>query len=261
MSLKPILEALALPPANLPLFILIGLYLCAAAGPPVGPRRRRARWQRGLGTWIAGLSFAALIALGMPAVASVLLDSLETGMSHWQAPASEPPRAIVILSGDIERGQGQPPKLMPGGLSWERLAEGAALARHTGLPVLISGGSLRPGETPIATVMAEAMKTDFGISVRWQEIRSADTWQNAAFSALILREAGIASAYVVTNAWHMRRARLAFRKTGIAFSAAPVLRDMWPVLSVWDFVPDVHAWLISYYALHEWVGCADYALR
>ncbi|MDE2515320.1 MAG: YdcF family protein [Rhodospirillales bacterium] len=262
---KPLLEALALPPANLPLFILIGLGLRAAGrrgGQARGARRGR---MAGFGTWLAGLSFAGLIALGLPAVAGVLLASVERGLTRWQAPHGAPPQAIVILGGDMARGLPAQPGgkavLRPGPLSFERLADGAALARRTGLPVLISGGELKPAETPISVVMGQALAKDFAIVPRWLETRSADTWQNAALSAPILRKAGIQSAYIVTSAWHMRRAMLAFRPTGLTVTAAPVLRDAWPGFDVWDFVPNTRAWQISYYALHEWVGCAYYALR
>ena len=37
----------------------------------------------------------------------------------------------------------------------------------------------------------------------------------------MLREHGIHSVYVVTQAWHMRRAILAFQRTGITVTAAP----------------------------------------
>jgi hypothetical protein len=28
-----------------------------------------------------------------------------------------------------------------------------------------------------------------------------------------------------------------------------------------EFLPNASAWLIGYYALHEWIGCAWYSLR
>lgn len=263
VAFKPLLEALALPPANLPLFILAGLALRAMAGRAGGRGGRR--WLRRAGGALAGLSFALLILLGLPAVAGVLLVSLEQGMRGWQAPHGGPPQAIVILGGDMARGTPAQPggkeRLRPGPLSFERLADGAALARQSHLPVLISGGELKPGETPIAAVMGQALARDFAVAPRWLETRSADTWQNAQLSAPILKKAGIRSVYVVTSAWHMRRALLAFRPTGLAVTAAPVLRDAWPGFSLWDFIPNTRAWQISYYALHEWVGCAYYALR
>ena len=63
--------------------------------------------------------------------------------------------------------------------------------------------------------MAQSLTDDFRTPPRWVEAKSADTWENARFSADILRAEGITSVYVVTHAWHMRRAVLAFQGTGL----------------------------------------------
>ena len=95
----------------------------------------------------------------------------------------------------------------------------------------------------------------------WQEQHSIDTWENAADSARILRQAGIGTVYVVTHAWHMRRALMAFRAAGLHAVAAPVSPAAWPRLRWASLVPRVSAWEESYFAVHEWVGCAWYWLR
>jgi uncharacterized SAM-binding protein YcdF (DUF218 family) len=95
----------------------------------------------------------------------------------------------------------------------------------------------------------------------WKEERSKDTWENAAFSAAMLRNAGIHSVYLVTHAWHMRRAIIAFRAAGLTVTAAPVAMDEPPHFGFHSLVPLVSSWQTSFYALHEWVGTAWYALR
>ena len=62
--------------------------------------------------------------------------------------------------------------------------------------------------------MADSLRDDFQVPVSWVEDASDDTWENAAFSAEILKKRGIHSVYVVTQGWHMRRAMLAFRHAG-----------------------------------------------
>jgi uncharacterized SAM-binding protein YcdF (DUF218 family) len=109
--------------------------------------------------------------------------------------------------------------------------------------------------------MADSMEREFQVPVQWQETRSLDTWENAHLSATILREHGIHSVYVVTQAWHMRRAILAFADTGIRVTAAPTRIDRMQSSLVADLVPVPNAWTTSYYAIHEFVGCAYYALR
>jgi uncharacterized SAM-binding protein YcdF (DUF218 family) len=54
---------------------------------------------------------------------------------------------------------------------------------------------------------------------------------------------------------------MAFARTGITVTAAPTHFDRWPPDSVQDFVPSAAGLQLSYYALHEWIGCAWYSLR
>jgi uncharacterized SAM-binding protein YcdF (DUF218 family) len=196
----------------------------------------------------------------MPIVGGTMLIAIERNLP-LTPPAEAPPQAIVILGGDIMRdgSESEPPQ--PGLVSLDRLRAGAALFHRTGLPVLISGGPTYKDEPPLATVMADTMVRDFQVPVRWQETVSLDTWANAHMSAAILQAEGVRSIYVVTQAWHMRRAIMAFADTGITVTAAPTRFDHLPEPLAAAFVPDMAAWRASYYALHELVGYAFYALR
>jgi len=201
-----------------------------------------------------------LLVLAVPAVGGGLLVALERDLPLEPLP-DQPPQAIVIMSGDISRGNADRPTYEPGPMSLERLRSGAILARQTGLPVLITGGRLRDTDPPLAEVMATSMQSDFKVPVRWVECESRDTGENANFSAPILREQGIRSIYVVSDAWHIRRALLAFADTGIVVTAAPTMLDRAPGGHLTDFVPSVAGWDASYYALHEWIGYIWYAVR
>ncbi len=59
----------------------------------------------------------------------------------------------------------------------------------------------------------------------------------------------------------MRRAIMAFADTGITVTAAPPRLDRLPTPLAADFLPDIAGWRASFYAMHEWIGCAYYALR
>jgi uncharacterized SAM-binding protein YcdF (DUF218 family) len=113
----------------------------------------------------------------------------------------------------------------------------------------------------MAELMAKSLIEDFAVPTRWAEIDSRTTWENAKYSAAILKSNGISSVYLVTHAWHMRRALIAFTRFGIAAVPASVPPDEIARLRSAGFMPDASAWLQSYYALHEWIGCAWYALR
>jgi uncharacterized SAM-binding protein YcdF (DUF218 family) len=243
---KELLEVLALPPANLPLLAVAGMIL--------------RRWHRRLGEWLTAASCVLLIVLSMPFFSGILLVTLERGLPS-DAAAGGKPGAIVLLTGDIDRFDGDDPGFAPGRLTLDRERACSIVFRRVQLPVLVTGGVLQGGDPPIAVVTAQSLRDDFQIPVRWIENRSHDTWENAEYSAPILRANGITTIYLVTHAWHMRRALLAFHHFGIHVIPAPVQIDRYPSLSLSDLTPQVRGWLTTYYALHEWLGYAAYALR
>ena len=186
------------------------------------------RFRPRLGGTLAVLGLIGLYALGTPFVSYLLLEGLEAAEPH---PSGIPePTAIIILGGDGERVHDVPGNAEPGVLSLQRLAGAAGLARRTGLPILITGGSVGTAQPPIADLMATAFTGDFGLPVKWiEENRARPTRARMQqFSAAILRQAGIQSAWVVTNSWHMPRALLSFSRAGYPVLPAPLpLRISW----------------------------------
>ena len=260
MSLGSLPSALLIPPLNLLPLGLAGLALSTL---------RRPRWRQ-LGRWATGLAVAGLFVLSLPACAEVLIWSLEAGLPRGAVPDDsgaskiDRPGAIVILSGDAALGDatgGIEPGSGIGVVTLDRMRAGAVLARRTGLPILVTGYSLEEGAAPIAVQMAHSLREDFGTSARWVEPAASDTWENAQFSAKLLRADGITSVYVVTDAWHMKRSLMAFARTGIAATPAPTRFDRLPVLEMSEFVPHIWPLQASYYAMHEWIGCLYYALH
>jgi uncharacterized SAM-binding protein YcdF (DUF218 family) len=238
--LSTLATILLVPPVNLAVLALAGVLLA----------RRRPR----AGLWLAGAALVALLLLAVPVVAGSLLASLER---LPPPPSGVTPGAIIVLGGDVDEIEG-PARVAIGTLTLERLRAGAALARATHLPLLASGGIVDPDGPPVATLMAASLAEDFGVRPRWVEARSRDTWENARNAAAILRAQGIGAAFVVTHAWHMRRALIAFAATDLIAVPAPLpaTRVEWRPGS---FIPRARAWRVSYFALHEWIGCAWYA--
>jgi len=243
---KEVATALLVPPIPLMFVAMIGLL--------IERRHRRS------GRFLAWSGLIGLLLLAMPAVSGFLLATLERNLP-LTPPPGRPPQAIVILGGDTLHGASQTPIVHLGPLSLERVRAGALLARRTGLPILITGGALRTYEPPVAAMMADSLVHEFGVPVEWVERESRDTWENAHLSAAILRAHGINSIYLVTQAWHMRRAIVAFADTGMTVTAAPTRLDRTTAPLAEDFVPEVGAWRASYYAMHEWVGWIWYSLR
>jgi uncharacterized SAM-binding protein YcdF (DUF218 family) len=245
VSFKALATALLVPP--------ISLLFLAIAGLLIEWRHRR------IGRVLVWIGLLGLFVLGLPLVGGTLLAALEDNLPV-AAPPDQPPQAIVILGGDSQRSSEGTPMAHLGPLSLERVRAGAELARQTALPILVTGGKPHESDPPIAAVMADSLIHDFQVPVKWIEGESRDTWENAHLSAPILREQGIRSVYVVTHAWHMRRALIAFADTGITVTAAPTRFDRSPTLVASDFLPDISGWRSSYFALHEWIGCAWYSL-
>jgi uncharacterized SAM-binding protein YcdF (DUF218 family) len=242
---KSLLLAVTLPPICFLYLAILGLLIV--------------RFYRRLGRVLLCAGLLGLVVLGLPAVGGSLIIALEQGLPVTPPP-NDMPQAIVVLGGDMSRSV-DAPYTLPGLLTLDRLRAGAALRRKTGLPILVTGGVLIKDHPAIATVMADSLRGDFQVPVEWVEDVSNDTWENAAFSAAILKEHGIHSVYVVTQAWHMRRAMIAFRHTGLVVTAAPTSVNPPIEFISSDFMPHASIWALSYYALHEWIGCAWYAIR
>ncbi len=245
MSLSALLTPIVVPPVNLLLLALFAVW-----------RRRRGA---------AAVLLTVLVLLAMPGIADLLTGTLERGVPPTRLDGAQ---AILVLGGDLDRdGSGT---AVPGPLTLDRLRDGAALARRSGLPVAVTGGPAWRGGPPIGTVMADSLQRDFGVPARWVETRSTDTWDNARDSEVLLAPFGIRRVLVVTQAWHMRRSLLAFRHSGLLAIPAAVWRTGYPsaggggsglVVLAGILLPRVSAWQRSYFALHEWIGIGWYRLR
>lgn len=238
--IRQFLTALALPPV-LPLLLIMAFGLLAWRG---------RRWA-GLAAMLCAL---LLLLLATPAVAGLLNWSLEQGLVAGAAR----PGAIIILGAEVAHGIDGP---SPGPLTLERLRAGAALHRATGLPMLVTGGVLSPGEAPLAALMARSLAEDFAAPARWVEARAADTRENARFSAAMLAADGITAALLVSHAWHLPRALEAFARAGFTVSPALGLRSNWPEFGLSQWLPRADHLAESWFALREWAGRLVYAIR
>jgi uncharacterized SAM-binding protein YcdF (DUF218 family) len=218
------------------------------------------RWRRA-GLVVATAAMGCVYLASLPLVGFVLMrsaDRLADLMPTVSPPG--PPGAIVVLSAEFQHSGRPGGRDRVGPMTLERLAEGARLARRTGLPILVSGGWLPHADDSLAGMMAEALATDFHIPARWREERSRTTYENALYSSEILRRAGISSALVVTNSWHMARALWSFYAVGYPVVAAPLAESRALNLSPGSFFPQIPALMSSYLALHELIGLAWYRL-
>jgi uncharacterized SAM-binding protein YcdF (DUF218 family) len=224
------------------------------------------RWTR-LGLVVATFGGALLYLASMPVVAEYLFGYVGALAGAIPSlPSDAPPGAIIVLGADYRHSQ----RYTVGPLTLERLAEAARQERHLGLPVLVSGGRPDEADESLAGMMSAALQSDFQVPVQWREDRSRNTFENAAFSAEILRRAGVPSALLVADSLDMARALWSFRAVGYpVIPAAPRQQTLgqWRndgearPLSVSSFFPQVPSLFVSYSALHELIGLGWYRYR
>lgn len=244
--LRRLCETLLLPPASAIWLFLLGTAL-------------RWKWPR-LGRAVQVVAFVWLWAASTPFVGGALLGALQQAPAlpvHGALPAAD---AIVVLSAEADRDGPEYGSAVAGVMTMQRLRYGAALQRRTGLPMLVSGGSPGTGLPSLAALMRDAAVAEFSVPVRWLEERSADTRQNAAFSAELLRQHGVRRVLLVTSAWHMPRATACFLREQLEVIAAPTgfrgpAFDGWSSLVPrWSGLRDTSLWM------HEFGGRLYYWL-
>jgi len=214
---------------------------------------------RRTGSLLALASSLALFALATPAMSSVLMRLTEAGSpAHTDLTKAQ---AIIVLGGSVVLGNGRDIPDALGSVSLERVSYAAAAYRQLNLPVLVSGGTPRSGHQSEAQLMSAVLQQEFGTPVSWNEDRSRTTWENALFSAAILKPAGLTTVVLVSQAWHLPRAVWAFEKAGLTALPWPAPRAALHADSVGDFLPTLAALDDSLRALHELVGSAYYRLR
>lgn len=256
-ALARVVDYVLLPPAA-PLW-------CIAIG--LASMRRHPRTGRSI-AWI-GLVLA--FALSTTLAGQLLIAQIERNAGPAQDAAAlralmsgaDAPTAIVVLGGGVRSDPRERPDVeRPNHRSVERAIHGAWVAKATGLPVLVSGGTPRTGKASEALLMRRLLETRLSTPVKWVEDRSRDTAGNARESAAMLRAAGHRRIVLVTHAYHMPRARAAFGRAGLQAVGAPHGFLGTPVAAA------VSAWLpsalgveINWLAAHEGLGGLWYALQ
>jgi uncharacterized SAM-binding protein YcdF (DUF218 family) len=217
-----------------------------------------ALWHPRLGVVLAIVATGLLYLASLPVIASRMLEDVET------MPAGKPDftgaQAIVVLGGGVRPGDGiATPDTLPWSL--ERVYYAARAFRQLNLRVAVAGGRVGGAHATEASLMKSVLNADFGIPVTWVEDKSRTTYENALFTARLLKADNVTSVVVVTHAWHMRRALWSFERVGVRATAWPAPLAYDEADRVSDYLPDTGALEGSYHALHEAIGLAYYRLR
>jgi uncharacterized SAM-binding protein YcdF (DUF218 family) len=245
-ALTQAIKVAVLPPASLFLLFALGLILM--------------RWRRRAG------GMACLAAVGV-------LYFLSTGVGSWllvypleqlepalASSAGAAAQAVVVLSaGRLKRSPEYGGRPVPDFISLERMTYAAHVVRARKLPLLVTGGFLSgQRDESLAAGMQRVFQDAFQLPVRWVEQRSRNTAENAQFSAAILKQSGVERVILITDAMHMRRARLSFERAGIQVISGPTFYHEPGRFDPLRLIPSAENLRRSHYAVYEWLGLAWY---
>ena len=207
--------------------------------------------------------FVSFYGLSIPYTANRLM--------HWSevpriAPAAlHPPYDVVIvLSGMVDLSVSRGGHLEFTGAVDRILAGIAFVKQGTGKTLLISGGSGKLFDQ--RTKEAELLRTfalQLGLAAGQVLVEpdSRNTYENAAYSAKVLRTHQLQRALLVTSASHMRRAVAAFHKQGIFPDTYPVDFRASDEVSPFSFVPSVASLSKATEAIYELIGLVMYRFQ
>lgn len=172
--------------------------------------------------------------------------------------------AIVVLGGQTANGRPNWFEHYNSTTATERVDTAAQLYAAHRAPLIIVSGAAYEGKTSEAQVMAQTLKKD-GVpdNALILENAAANTYENAVYSAAILKRLNINRALIVTSALHMPRSIAAFKKQGITAIAAPappqIVVPNDPKFSFW--LPDGRTFFASRSIIKEYVGLLMYWVR
>lgn len=191
-------------------WLVIGMVVSLVAGRFARPHLAR---------WSGSVTLAALLAVGIFPIGSILLRPLEAEFPPRAAPAHID--GIVVLGGvEDQRATAAwgEPQLNEAA---ERLTAAAALAiAHPEARLVFSGGSGRRRNAMLGQPEIPSVAVDFFVSlgidparITWED-QSRNTAENARFSYEVAAPASGETWVLVTSAFHMGRALASFEAVG-----------------------------------------------
>ncbi len=214
-----------------------------------------------LGIAIAILSVvgASIYLLSTETVARTLVRGLEESVAPVDPGALRSAQAVVVLGGGAVIGP-RYDSLSPEAEA--RLVEGYLVARDRSIPIVVSGG--RVLDTVSISSEAEIMARRLAeLGMRRSDVLIEDRSRTTAENARYTRERfGFSTVIVVTSAWHLRRATLAFETVGV--EALPVGAPTWSDTRPWRaymLLPSATRLYQSATVIRERIGYLWYRIR
>ena len=207
-ALKKTITALILPPG----FFILALILISF------PMMVRRRWKLGLINLSMGL---ILWALSAAPTADLLMRGLESDFSIPENPSGD---VMIVLGGGLIRrvpdleGTAAPTPLMMG-----RIVAAVRLHQRVRVPIIVTGGRGIGDEDVAEAIIAKRFLIDLGVPESFIiiEDRARDTAQNARLTAVICQQHGFTKPILLTSAYHLKRAQMAFEAAGMPVTPFP----------------------------------------
>ena len=238
-----VLEMIFLPPGIIIILMLLGMLFFFS--------------KRGLSFFFIFTGTMVLYLASIPLTSNYLLQNLESYPAVDLSEISQHnARAIVVLGGGHYPDAPEYNSDTVSQATLVRTRYGAWLHRHTGLPVLLSGGIVGTAKVSEARLMQQVLDEEFQIRNTWTEGKSGNTLENAIFSQQFLTRKGINKIYLVTHAWHMHRSIASFQQTGLEVIPAPTgfTTSSYLAKGIHAFIPRSSALFDTNKALHEYIG-------
>lgn len=207
-----------------------------------------------LGCFTTVIGLSILYIFSIPYTSQKLNDNLviENNLTLDDYRGSQ---AIVLLGGGLRDSKELFARLTTNQIAVERVRYAAYLQKQTNLPLLITGSSAN--NTSEAKVMADELEMFYQVPTEWLEEKAKTTKENAIFTREILQKQGINRITLVTNQWHMQRAKMLFEQQGFTVLPANVGSGVTPEtygLNLMYFLPQAGALNSNMLALKEWIG-------
>ena len=131
------------------------------------------------------------------------------------------------------------------------------LAQNKNLPLIFTGGGKGKQSE------ADSAKSDFKLLQKlsnsklsiYYENKSLNTKQNAKFTAQLFKKLKLSkNIYLVTSAYHMKRAIIYFKSVGFKVIPKAVNFKVEKAYNFYDYLPNINNFKNSYLAIHEYIG-------
>jgi len=221
-------------------------------------RRRR------LALLLAAGGMAWVLFWSLPASSLWAGGRLEQLYPHRPSETLPAAQAIVVLGGSTASNRPNWFEPYDRSTTISRVDTAASLYHAQRAPLVIVSGAALDGTVSEAQIMSNALRQqNVPAEAIVQESKSLTTYENALYTARLLKEKGLNDVLVVTSALHMPRAMGVFRKQQINATAAGsppqiVVPDD-PAFSFW--LPSMRVLSASRSVVKEYVGMLVYWLR